>query len=229
VYQRLSMEKDEETQSGPNRYCLACSYPLDWLPESRCPECGRPFDPENPETFARFPRRSWTAALLGTRQGRIAIVSVILVVLAALTECGLDTGHRDETCTQCGARSRVNHFYVFGLGGDYGRQVREGPLSRFIQEYKRARCSHSWQGYNFSGGGVLFGWMGSGDSSLFRIAWLDALPPQFADLLKNKAAANPRFSGNLAALIQGNWDEASAEYLGQLEFEGMLWCEQHPR
>lgn len=31
--------------------CLGCRYVLDWLPENRCPECGRRFDPEDPTTF----------------------------------------------------------------------------------------------------------------------------------------------------------------------------------
>ncbi|MHC4066328.1 MAG: hypothetical protein ACYSUI_17765 [Planctomycetota bacterium] len=36
--------------------CLGCSYNLEGLPENRCPECGRPFDPDDPSTFlARAP------------------------------------------------------------------------------------------------------------------------------------------------------------------------------
>lgn len=30
--------------------CLNCDYPLDALKGRRCPECGRPFDPDRPET-----------------------------------------------------------------------------------------------------------------------------------------------------------------------------------
>ncbi len=36
--------------SQPKR-CLDCGYILDHLPEPRCPECGRTFDPEDPRTF----------------------------------------------------------------------------------------------------------------------------------------------------------------------------------
>lgn len=32
--------------------CLGCDYLLHGLPENRCPECGRPFDPARPETMA---------------------------------------------------------------------------------------------------------------------------------------------------------------------------------
>lgn len=31
--------------------CLTCRYPLTNLPENRCPECGRAFDPNDPLTF----------------------------------------------------------------------------------------------------------------------------------------------------------------------------------
>jgi hypothetical protein len=34
-----------------NALCLDCNYPLGNLPASRCPECGRDFDPRNPATF----------------------------------------------------------------------------------------------------------------------------------------------------------------------------------
>ncbi len=222
------MANEEEIQSGPKRYCLGCSYPLDWLSENRCPECGRPFQPENPETFARSPRKHWIAALLSSRQGRIATASVIVVLLVVLIECGLDTGYRLQTCSQCGARSRVKHLYLYGHGGDYGRQVWEGPLSRFIQECNNTRCSHAWRGYSFSGGGLLSGWHGSGNSFFFWVACLDALPPQFADLLRSKAEADPQFAGKLQTIIQGTGDETSREYLGQLQFEGEEWCAQHP-
>jgi hypothetical protein len=35
----------------PDARCLACGYVLCGLPEARCPECGRPFDPDNPATY----------------------------------------------------------------------------------------------------------------------------------------------------------------------------------
>ncbi len=31
--------------------CAGCAYPLSSLPENRCPECGKPFDPSDPTTF----------------------------------------------------------------------------------------------------------------------------------------------------------------------------------
>ncbi len=34
-----------------HKRCLGCGYILDGLPEPRCPECGRGFDPARPETY----------------------------------------------------------------------------------------------------------------------------------------------------------------------------------
>lgn len=37
-------------------YCLGCYYDLRGLPEPRCPECGRGFDPDDPKTYSDTPR-----------------------------------------------------------------------------------------------------------------------------------------------------------------------------
>ncbi len=50
------MATKEAATSSP-KYCLSCSYVLDGLVSRRCPECGHPFDPANPETFARSGRQ----------------------------------------------------------------------------------------------------------------------------------------------------------------------------
>jgi hypothetical protein len=43
---------------SPDLYkrCLDCGYILDGLPEPRCPECGRAFDPDKPETYVVKPK-----------------------------------------------------------------------------------------------------------------------------------------------------------------------------
>ncbi len=43
-------EKDEVVD--PSMYCLKCSYPLEGLSSSRCPECGLAFDPVDVRSFA---------------------------------------------------------------------------------------------------------------------------------------------------------------------------------
>ena len=40
--------------------CLSCGYTLNHLCRSICPECGRPFDPQEPRTYHR-PHESWDA------------------------------------------------------------------------------------------------------------------------------------------------------------------------
>lgn len=66
--------------------CKACGYDLRSLPEHRCPECGRRFDPDNPRTFLTKPA-SGRGPLVR------AIVGVILVatplVLAYLADLGV--------------------------------------------------------------------------------------------------------------------------------------------
>ena len=46
---------------GEHKLCRGCEYILDGLPEPRCPECGRPFDPDNPNTYwkGRRPYPRW--------------------------------------------------------------------------------------------------------------------------------------------------------------------------
>ncbi|GMU23403.1 MAG: hypothetical protein AMXMBFR13_34810 [Phycisphaerae bacterium] len=41
------------TASDPSAHawCIRCGYHLHGLPENRCPECGRGFDPRDPRTF----------------------------------------------------------------------------------------------------------------------------------------------------------------------------------
>jgi hypothetical protein len=43
------------TPAKPTMYCKGCGYVLDGLPENRCPECGREFDPNIPGTFSDQP------------------------------------------------------------------------------------------------------------------------------------------------------------------------------
>ena len=44
------MAPDHETPPARPTRCIDCGYTLDHLPENRCPECGRKFDPANPDS-----------------------------------------------------------------------------------------------------------------------------------------------------------------------------------
>jgi len=58
----------------PSMYCKKCAYPLVGLDRQRCPECGRPFDPDDPRTY-RAKLRMSRAKLVGI----IAAIGVVLV------------------------------------------------------------------------------------------------------------------------------------------------------
>ncbi len=58
--------------------CRACGYPLAGIPEPRCPECGRAFDPGDPRTFDRSVRaRRWR------RRRPLAIAALALLLVYA--------------------------------------------------------------------------------------------------------------------------------------------------
>jgi hypothetical protein len=40
-----------DRQDKPTIFCKACNYPLNWVAEPRCPECGKPFDLSDPDSF----------------------------------------------------------------------------------------------------------------------------------------------------------------------------------
>ncbi len=63
---------------GPSEHkrCLGCGYILDHLPEPRCPECGRGFDPLDPETY-------FVRSISGLSYLVVAIVASALLVFSA--------------------------------------------------------------------------------------------------------------------------------------------------
>ena len=69
---------------GPSEHkrCLDCGYILDHLPESRCPECGRGFDPDDPKTY-------FTSLRSGRKYVWLAIAGWMVVGSALV---GLDSG-----------------------------------------------------------------------------------------------------------------------------------------
>jgi len=77
----------ENPETLPKR-CLGCSYILDGLTVERCPECGRPFDPDDPKTFAtkiRSGRTNLLQAILGVVSISIPLVTAHLADLGVLS------------------------------------------------------------------------------------------------------------------------------------------------
>ncbi len=61
--------------------CLDCHYNLSKLPEHRCPECGREFDPKNRRTFfSHADLETWK----GDRNFWYAVLVVLLCLLPLL-------------------------------------------------------------------------------------------------------------------------------------------------
>ena len=69
--------------TGMGWYCRHCGYDLRSLPTSRCPECGRNFDPANPRTYRKQPYRSWPRYAKRAAMG-VGAILLVGVVLAAI-------------------------------------------------------------------------------------------------------------------------------------------------
>lgn len=101
-------------------YCRACQYELASLRDTVCPECGRPFDPSDPRTFAR--RRRGPQALIGWGLALAIGVAMILAFRVALIP---DYGY-----------SRHAAFLtIFGIG-----------LCLGVAAAVLAACNRSWWG-----------------------------------------------------------------------------------
>jgi hypothetical protein len=72
------------TRIPENAHCIGCGYPLRELPQPRCPECGRGFDPGDPRTF--LPSRALSAVerLAGSPPGWIMIAAAVAAGLFTL-------------------------------------------------------------------------------------------------------------------------------------------------
>ena len=66
--------------SEDHKRCLGCGYILDGLPEPRCPECGRGFDPDDASTYAR-PLEVCSGRTCVTTA--LAVMGVVVLLLVA--------------------------------------------------------------------------------------------------------------------------------------------------
>jgi hypothetical protein len=77
------MSKATTAADAATRYCIGCGYILDHLPEPRCPECGREFDPEDLRSFTKINPADWQ------RIRRRGLTGLILVILSAAPGLGI--------------------------------------------------------------------------------------------------------------------------------------------
>src|ERR1051326_123797 len=94
-------------------FCLGCGYVLDNLPEPRCPECGRAFDPQSPATFAMNRRRRFR----NWRRAAIYLVPLPVVSVIYAVQFGRDAVGAIRICS--GGPSTVG-LLMGGFGGAIG-------------------------------------------------------------------------------------------------------------
>lgn len=69
----------------PGPYCLGCSYSLHGLTESRCPECGRGFDLDDPRTYRLEPLSKMAAYWFFPPGRRSTWFPLILAIIAIIS------------------------------------------------------------------------------------------------------------------------------------------------
>ena len=86
---------NRRSNSPPHKRCLGCSYILDHLPENRCPECGRAFDPDDPRTFTNANPSFWTRFDTGLLPlaciGSLLLCAPLLLMVVASVRRELNT------------------------------------------------------------------------------------------------------------------------------------------
>ena len=85
-------------------FCPSCEYDLTGVAAERCPECGRPFDPREPETVGLAPTRAMRIRMHAF--GWSAVVAVVAVAWGIV---------RHETPAPCGLI-----ILTIAVGGVFG-------------------------------------------------------------------------------------------------------------
>ena len=132
---------NEAPHCCPPMYCKRCDYPLHSLSQTLCPECGWPFDPDNPRTYQRRP---WHR--LARRCCRVVAILLAAVLLSALALAAslwgwFYLGWRAEQPTIAAIRATQGgqvHCHP-GRSGDWLQDLFGGPGSPLGFAFERAR------------------------------------------------------------------------------------------
>ncbi len=205
-------------------FCRQCGYALQGLPEPRCPECGRDFDPDDPTTF-RPSRRRVRLSKLTRITVRLVCAILGLAALAVTVAYFVNYGLRHEACADCGAMSQVRFFRLFGVGGDYERIEGEPAISRFIQEQDDKACTHRWKCFQRKYGNYFTRESGGvRDYGFMRmraiICFQDMATMPF---LRGKAEADPGFVAELKAALETDDRNSVASFFSELVAEFDEW------
>lgn len=75
-----AIEKEEEApRPMGRRYCMGCQQDLGGLLTRRCPECGREFNPADPETTLGAPTPAWRRSLIMKHGVRMALLLAVIL------------------------------------------------------------------------------------------------------------------------------------------------------
>jgi predicted RNA-binding Zn-ribbon protein involved in translation (DUF1610 family) len=87
-------------------FCLGCGYRLHGLPEARCPECGRDFNPDDPSSVDASPRRAYRRKWM--RRGVLAVT--IAAILFGVAPRRLLKGSMSFSCLDCGDEITIRRW-----------------------------------------------------------------------------------------------------------------------
>ncbi len=76
----MTLTPDRQSDDTPMR-CLGCGYQLKHLPENRCPECGRTFDPDDDKTYVGKLVDGWKYLLAAVGAGLAMFAPLVVVLL----------------------------------------------------------------------------------------------------------------------------------------------------
>lgn len=132
------------SQSQDAIFCLKCGYSLRGQQEERCPECGTPYDSDDPRTYL-------TSDQLRSRRYRpILRVGVAVVVLVGLGVVAINIRNHwvrisvTEGCVNCGALRSFDVIQVYNKRlWHTGATVADTEASKFILATS-SEVTHEW-------------------------------------------------------------------------------------
>ncbi len=75
-------------------FCRSCHYDLRRLPEARCPECGTPFNRDNPDTYLQvIPRPNIGRLIVRWAMLVVVAVAAAFVILFHVSTLIMPGGH----------------------------------------------------------------------------------------------------------------------------------------